>query len=97
MLQTGGAKLNNFVPTNNTQQVLLALEWLACTTGNQAGALLVLIELLTHDRPISLIDAMKLVSFLSSECPEARRRVFSRSFLNRKAKPIRPSVSAIRR
>ena len=77
-------------------EVFFALGSISCKTGEQAGGLLRLIELLTHKRLISWVDASRIVRLLSDESPEAQRRVIARCVFQRKAKPIRLPVSAIR-
>ena len=71
-----------------TEDVLFALGSVACHTGEQAGALLVIVQLLARDRLMSMTDVRKLVRLLSPESPEAQRRVIAQ-FVWRKAKPIR--------
>lgn len=55
-------------------EVFFALGSISCKTGEQAGGLLRLIELLTHKRLISRVDASRIVRLLSDESPEAQRR-----------------------
>jgi hypothetical protein len=82
---------------SHTEDVFLSLGLVAGNTGEQAGALLSVIELLVHNRLISWIDAKRLVRLLSAGSPEARRRAIAQCVIQRKATPIRQSVSAIRR
>lgn len=77
-------------------EVFLALASICCKTGEQAGGLLQLIELLTHKRLMSWVDASRIVRLLCDGSPEAQRRVIARCVFQRKAKPIRLPVSAIR-
>lgn len=79
-----------------TEDLLFALGSVACHTGEQAGALLVIVQLLARDRLISMTDAKKLVRLLSTESPEAQRRVMAQS-VRRKATPIRLPTTPARR
>jgi len=82
---------------NEDEDVLVALGSVASFTGEQAGALLIIIQVLTRHRLISMADASKLVRLLSAESPDAERRVTAQCASRRKARPIRQSVSSTRR
>ena len=84
-------------PMSENEDVLVALGSVASFTGDQAGALLIIIQVLTRHRLISMADASKLVRLLSAESPDAERRVTARCASGRKARPIRQSVTSTRR
>ena len=84
-------------PTSETEDMLFALGSVACHTGEQAGALLVIIQSLAGARLISMAEAKKLVGLLSAESPEAQRRVTAQCVFQRKARPIRLPVTSTRR
>jgi hypothetical protein len=71
------------------EDMFFALGSVASHTGEQAGALLVVVQLLARNRLISLADAKKLARLLSAESPEAQRRVTAHCVFRRKATPIR--------
>jgi hypothetical protein len=75
--------------TTQIEDMFFALGSVASHTGEQAGALLVVVQLLARNRLISLADAKKLVRLLSAESPEAQRRVTAHCVFRRKATPIR--------
>ena len=77
--------------------MLSAIESVACRSGEQAGAVLIIIQLLTHHRLISMADASKLIRLLSAESPDVERRVTAQYTSRRKARPIRRSVTSTRR
>ena len=64
-----------------------ALGMLSIFTGEQAGALLIIVQLLARDRLLSIAEARRLVSLLSSE-PAIQRRVTAQ-LAQRKAKPLK--------
>jgi hypothetical protein len=75
--------------STQVEDILFALGSGAKRTGEQAGALLVVIQLLARNRLISLADVKKLVGLLSAESPEAQRRVTAQCVFLRKARPVR--------
>ena len=77
-------------PKAQTEDVLFAFGSMASHTGEVAGVLLVLVQLLARDRLISMGDAKKLIGLLSAESPEAQRYVNAQCVLRRKPRPIRP-------
>ena len=82
---------------NEDEDVLVALGSVASFTGEQAGALLIIIQSLTRHRLISMADASKLVTLLSAESPDAERRVRAQCTSRRKARPIRACCIVVRR
>ena len=84
-------------PMSENEDVLVALGSVASFTGEQAGALLIIIQVLTRHRLISMADASKLVRLLSAESPDAERQVTAQCASMRKARPIRQSVTSTRR
>jgi hypothetical protein len=83
-------------PESGSECLFLALGSVANHTGEQAGALLAIVQSLARDRLISMTDAKKLVRLLSAESPEAQRRVTAQS-VRRKATPIRLPTTPTRR
>ena len=75
----------------------LALGSVAVRAGEQAGAALLIVELLASNRIISISDVKKLVRLLASDSPEAQRLVVAQYVVRRKAKPNRLSRTSIRR
>jgi hypothetical protein len=75
----------------------LALGSVAVRAGEQAGAALLIVELLASNRVISISDVKKLVRLLASDSPEAQRLVIAQYVVRRKAKPNRLSRTSIRR
>ena len=84
-------------PMSENEDVLVALGSVASFTGEQAGALLIIIQLLTRRRLISMADASKLIRLLSAESPDTERRVTAQCASRRKARPIRRPVTSTRR
>ena len=82
---------------SENEDVLVALGSVASFTGEQAGALLIIIQMLTRHRLISMADASKLVRLLSAELPDAERRVTAQCASRRRARPIRQPVTSTRR
>jgi hypothetical protein len=68
-------------------EVDAALGMLSVITGEQAGALLLLVQMLVRDRFVSIADARRIASVLSCE-PEVQKRVTAQ-LAQRKAKPLR--------
>ena len=66
----------------------VALGMLSIFTGEQAGVLLLIVQLLARDRLVSVAEARRLVSVLTRESPEVQRRVTAQ-LAQRKAKPLR--------
>lgn len=65
----------------------IALGMLSVFTGEQAGALLLIVQLLVRARVVSIAEVRRLVSVLSCE-PEIQRRVTAQ-LTQRKARPLR--------
>ena len=84
-------------PMSENEDVLVALGSVASFTGEQAGALLLIIQVLTRHRLISMADVSKLVRLLSAESPDAERRVTAQCASRRRARPIRQPVTSTRR
>jgi hypothetical protein len=80
-----------------TDSLFLALESVADYTGQQAGNLLVMVQLLARDRLISMADAKRMVRLLAQESPEAQRVVIAQCVAHRKARPVRPSATGYHR
>lgn len=83
-------------PMSENEDVLVAVGSVASFTGEQAGALLIIIQVLARHRLISMGDARKLVRLLSAESPDVERRMTSQCASRRKARPIRQSVTSTR-
>jgi len=64
-----------------------ALGMLSIITGEQAGALLLIVQLLVREHLVSIAEARRLMSVLTCE-PEVQRRVTAQ-LAQRKAKPVR--------
>ena len=71
------------------EDILFAFGSVARRTGERAGVLLVVVQLLARNQLISLVDARKLIGLLGTESPEARRRVTAQCVFLRKARPVR--------
>ena len=74
--------------STQVEDILFALGSGARRTGEQAGTLLVVVQLLARNRLISLADARKLIGLLSAESPEAQRGVIAQCVFLRKARPV---------
>lgn len=68
--------------------LVFALGSIACHTGEQAGALLLITQVLARNQLISAAEAKKLISLLSADLPEAQRHINAQCVLRRKTKPI---------
>lgn len=68
--------------------LIFALGSIACHTGEQAGALLLITQVLARNQLISAAEAKKLISLLSADLPEAQRHINAQCVLRRKTKPI---------
>ncbi len=84
-------------PRSENEDVLVALGSVASFTGEQAGVLLIIVQVLWRHRLISMADASKLIRLLSAESPDAERRVTTQCASGRKARPIRQPVTSTRR
>ena len=71
------------------EDMLFALGSIACHTGEQAGALLLITQVLARNHLISAAEAKKLIALLSADSPEAQRHVNAQCVLRRKTKRIR--------
>ena len=69
--------------------IVFALGSIACHTGEQAGALLLITQVLARNHLISAAEAKKLIGLLSADSPEAQRHVKAQCVLRRKTKRIR--------
>jgi hypothetical protein len=67
-----------------------ALGMLSIFTGEQAGALLLIVQLLVREHLVSIAEARRLMSVLSCE-PEVQRRVTAQ-LARRKARPLRQTA-----
>lgn len=68
--------------------LIFALGSIACHTGEQAGALLLITQVLARNQLISAAEAKKLINLLSADLPEAQRHINAQCVLRRKTKPI---------
>lgn len=68
--------------------LVFALGSIACHTGEQAGALLLITQVLARNQLISAAEAKKLIGLLSADLPEAQRHVNAQCVLRRKTKRI---------
>ena len=68
--------------------LVFALGSIACHTGEQAGALLLITQVLARNQLISAAEAKKLIGLVSADLPEAQRHVNAQCVLRRKTKPI---------
>ena len=68
--------------------LVFALGSIACHTGEQAGALLLITQVLVRNQLISAAEAKKLIGLLSADLPEAQRHVNAQCVLRRKTKRI---------
>jgi hypothetical protein len=71
------------------ESIVFALGSIACHTGEQAGALLLITQVLARNHLISAAEAKKLIGLLSADSPEAQRHVNAQCALRRKTKRIR--------
>ena len=69
--------------------LVFALASVACHTGEQAGALLLITQVLVRHNLITTGEAKRLLDLLSADSPEAQRHVKAHSMLRRKPKRIR--------
>lgn len=66
--------------------LILALGSIAERAGQQAGATLLIVQLLARERLITLADARKLIRLLAPDSPEAQRFVTARCTAQRKVR-----------